>query len=87
MRPTKWLVQDGRTFEIRHQWIGRWCQTWVFDGEHALGVHSTVSLYEADARLSQSRDLIAEAIEQAIRDLATGHFNTIHREVVAAKLE
>lgn len=85
MRPTKWLVQDGRTFEIRYQRIGRTCQIWVFEGERALGVHSTVSLYDAAASISQGRDLIAEAMERAVRDIATGHFNTIHKEAVAAE--
>ena len=85
MRPNKWLVQDRRTFEIRYQRIGRKCQIWVFEGERALGVHSTVSLYDAAASISQGRDLISDAMEAALRDIATGRFRTIHKDVIAAE--
>jgi hypothetical protein len=85
MRPTKWLEQEGRIFEVRYQRIGPQCQIWVFADQHALGVHSTVSLYEAAAALSQGRDIIDDAMEQAVFDIENGRFHRTLQPAVAAE--
>ena len=61
-------------FEVRYQQIDRECHIWVFADQQALGVHSKVSLYEAAAASSEGRDLIEEAMEQAVVDIETGRF-------------
>jgi hypothetical protein len=85
MRPTKWLEQDGRIFEVCYQRIGPQCQIWVFADKKALGVHSTVSLYEAAAALSQGHDIIDDAMDQAVFDIESGRFHSSRLPAVAAE--
>jgi hypothetical protein len=85
MRPTKRFEQDGRIFEVCYQQIGRKCQIWVFADQRPLGVHSTVSLYEAAAALSEGRDMVDRAMEQAVFDIETGRFHPTLQPAVAAE--
>ena len=85
MRPTKCLEQDGRIFEVCYQQIGRECQIWVFADQQPLGVHSTVSLDEAAAALSQGRDIIDNAMEEAVFDIENGRFHPTRQPAVAAE--
>jgi hypothetical protein len=72
MRATRCFEREGRFFEVAYQQIGAECQIWVFADHEALGVHSTVSLYEAAAALSEGRDIIDAAMDQAVFDIERG---------------
>lgn len=72
MRPTKWLVHEGRVLEVRYHRVGTNCQVWIYEGEQPIKRYSTVSLYEAAARMAHGGDLIRDEMENAARDVETG---------------
>ena len=74
MRPNKRLMYHGRVLEIRPEKVGHRCEIWLYENSRPLGKFASVSLYEAAAKMAYGGDLIAEAMENAARDILMGRF-------------
>lgn len=75
MTRNKWFLHAGRSLEIRDHRVMTMLQIWIFEDDRPLALHSTLTLREAAAGLVAGRDVLANAMESAIRDVETGRFS------------
>jgi hypothetical protein len=74
MTRSKWLLLDGRAFEIRDRRVMTSFEIWVYENDRPLGLHGTLTLRDAAAGLAAGQDILGQAMQKAIDDLQAGCF-------------
>ncbi|MCW5737851.1 MAG: hypothetical protein KIS73_27265 [Enhydrobacter sp.] len=75
MTRSKWFLIADRSFEVRVRRVMTTLQLWICEDDRPLALHSTLTLREAAAGLAVRRDVLGQAMEDAIRDVETGRFS------------
>jgi hypothetical protein len=75
MSRSKWFLHSDRTLEVRDKRVLTTFQIWVYENGRPIGLHSTVPLAEASRSLAVGVDLLARAMERAVKDVQEGHFS------------
>jgi hypothetical protein len=74
MTRSKWFLHAGRALEVRDQRVMTSLEIWVYENGRPLGRYATLKLREAAAALASGRDLLGQAMENAIKDVQAGRF-------------
>jgi hypothetical protein len=74
MTRSKWFLLEDRVLEVRDLRVMTSLEIWIYESDRPVGRHSVLSLRDAASALAQGRDMLGEAMEQAIVDVQAARF-------------
>jgi hypothetical protein len=74
MTRSKWFLHGNEVLEVRDRRVMTSLEIWIYQNDHPVGRHGTLSLRDTVQALGQGRDLLDEAMDLAMADVQSGRF-------------